>query len=326
MDIQSLMMDKGLSVKPINDGRELRLHCPLCNDHKERMFLNTRTYLWTCHNCSEAGNLYSFLERVLDMDPLETYRAVREIDNYTPRTNKTEDGINETITWPESAIPLRNLSSPIERPFWEYLMGPTRQLDPSTIQEYHMEACVTGQYAMRVLIPIFQDGRLVSFVARAITDKCPCRFQPYKHQPVCGHRWVKVLYPQGPHKAGILFDIDRVRGQEEVILVEGPFDAIRLSGRAVATLGAGVSVSQRALLRKAGFSKVTILYDPDEPGQRASMRAARELMGAGFTVRIANLEAGYDPAIAPSRMLDKALDSAVRIEVLSSASEMRRLF
>lgn len=316
MDILTLLSEHGLGARVVSQGSELCMACPLCNDHKTRMFLNRRTFLWKCHNCDEGGGLYRFLEVVLDLDPIEVYRTVRELDyHFVPI--KTVERDQPAVEMPDSVL-LRDVNSPIEQPFWHYLTGPTRRLTPTEVVDYQMRACVIGRFAMRVIIPIHQAGKLVSFVARSIYDSCPCG------EGGCKHKWVKVLYPQGPHKSGILFNIDRVRGQEEAVLVEGAFDAIRLSDRAVATLGATVSPEQRQMLKAYGFERVVLLYDSDEAGKKGTRRAARELAAAGFDVRISSLPEGVDPASAPSRILDNCLANATSEAVLCSTTELKR--
>lgn len=323
MDLISLLTDHGINqFRSVSGGKELCFRCPMCDDHKDRFFLNLRTFLWKCHNCDETGNLYRLLEVVLDMPTIEVYRTLKELD-YGPialPALKPEDV--PKIELPDS-IPLTTPSSPIEKPFWDYLLGPTRRLTPTEVQNYSMRCVLTGRYAMRVIIPMFYNGEVVSFAARSIYEKCPCKREGAADEGKCEHRFTKILYPQGTHKAGMLFDIDRVY-PPEVILVEGPFDAIRLSGKAVATLGAGLAPEQRQLLKDKGVEKVIVCYDGDEAGTKGAMRSARELLAAGFEVRIAWLPEGMDPALAPSYDLTSAIDNAKPEVLLSSASQIRR--
>lgn len=322
MDLIQLLTDHGITrFRSVSNGNELCFRCPICDDHKDRFFLNPRTFLWKCHNCDEQGNLYRLLEVALDMDPHEVYRAVRELD-YGPvalPALKQED--IPKIEMPDS-IPLTNPSSPIEKPFWDYLLGPTRRISPTTVVNYGMRCVLIGRYAMRVIIPLHYNGDIVSFAARSIYDACPCGKGGWPNHST-EHKFTKILYPQGTHKAGMLFNIDRVYGPE-VVLVEGPFDAIRLSTRAVATLGAGLSAEQRQLLKAKGFEKVIICYDPDEAGEKGAVRAARELLAAGFEVAIAWLPEGTDPALAPSLDLTQALNEAQPVTFLTSAAAIRR--
>lgn len=313
-DLISLLAQHGHGARIVSDGAELKLACPLCNDHKERMFINRRTYLWACHNCGETGNLYALLDRALDLDPIDVYRISRNLDDRVPAVRvAVEEQLPEAVL--PANIPLRNPSSPLEKDFWDYLMGPTRRLAPSEIVEYDMRACLSGRYALRVIVPVRQEGRVVSFVARAIVESYP--WSP-------DFRLTKVLYPPGTRQAEILFNLDRVSGRDELVLVEGVFDAIRLKDRAVATLGAHLSVSQMQLLRAHGVRVVTMMWDPDDAGRRATQRAARLLVGNGFGVRIATLAGGQDPALASQVDLTHALAKAANESVLCSLTELGR--
>ncbi len=322
-DLISLLSDAGIATTIVSNGSELRAACPLCGDHKERFFVNRRTYLWGCHNCDEAGNLYRLCEVVLDLDPVETYRVVQNIDDRVRRVEITPVERMPDMELPPS-IPLVGTSpdSIITKPFWDYLLGSTRKVPIADVIDYDMRACLTGQYAMRVLVPVRQEARIVTFVARSIYLGCACQYAQMGYD--CQHHFRKVLYPIGTFSSRILFNIDRVSGNEEVVLVEGAFDAIRLKDKAVASLGSSLSTEQMDLMRRHGIKNVTILWDPDKAGQKGTRRSARELVGNGFGVRVATLPEGTDPALASSVVLTRALDLAMNESVLCSTTELRR--
>jgi len=323
-DLISLLADAGIGTTIVSNGSELRMACPLCGDHKERMFINRRTYLWGCHNCDEAGNLYRLCEVVLDLDPIETYRVVQNIDDRVRRVEITPVERMPDMEMPPSvSLASTDMASPLTKAFWDYLLAPTRRVPIADVVEYDMRACVVGQYGMRVLVPVRQEARIVTFVARSIYDSCPgCLLA--QETEWCPHHWRKVLYPIGTFSSRILFNIDRVSGREEIVLVEGAFDAIRLKDRAVASLGSSLSTEQMDLMRRHGIKNVTILWDPDSAGQKGTRRSARELVGNGFGVRVASLPNGTDPALANSVVLTKALDAALNESVLCSSTELRR--
>jgi len=327
-DLMSLLAEHGHAARVVSNGSELLLACPLCADHKSRMFINRRTYLWTCHNCGEYGNLYRLLEVVLELDPIDVYRVAKNLDDRYSLVKVAEKSEITEVELPPT-VPLRNPSSIIERPFWDYLLGPTRKLSIQDVLHYDIQACLTGRYAMRVIIPVRQAGRLVSFVARSIYDSCSvCVALAESYYAVpdqCTHRFIKVLYPLGTERSRILFNIDNVVGREDVVLVEGAFDAIRLRDRAVASLGSSLSPEQRALLRSYGIKKVHLLYDTDEAGRKATRKVARELIASGLDVTIIRLPAGVDPASATRSELDNAFREQVEVEDLSCNTTLRRL-
>ncbi len=277
----------------VSDGHEVSIECPICGDHKPRLFLNLTSCLWTCHNCNESGNLISFLERVMEKDPFEAYHIASKIlPREQQRTKPREITISPEVKLP--GLPLTNPDDMIQRGFWNYLY--TRGVDEHEIAHYGMRFEIVGIYRGRVIIPITVDGQVMSFAARAIV---------WWGQP-------KELYPQGTHTSKLLFGLDDVEG-DEVILTEGIFDTINLVARgvdAVCTFGAHLADEQRALLHSKGIKRVTVMRDADPAGWKDAAKIARELKSDGFEVKIAGLPKGEDPDSADEDQLQEALDTA----------------
>ena len=287
MTLLELVMEN-FDARLVSDGKELTFACPLCADHKTRMFINLQTFRWICHNCGEAGSLMSFLERVLEKDPFEAYRIATKIQPRAERAPKT-------VAAPPPAVidlPGQQLTDPtdmVQRGFWNYLLN-ERRISPESIAHYQMGYEIIGRYRGRVIIPIYQNRQLVSFAARSIAW--------WEHP--------KIMYPAGTKISTMLFGLDEVDG-DEVVLVEGIFDVVPLQGYAAATFGAHLSAEQRALLHKKGIQSVTILWDADPAGWREAAKAIRELKSDGFDARMATLEGGLDPSGATEDDLTRAL-------------------
>jgi DNA primase len=110
--------------------------------------------------------------------------------------------------------------------------------------------------------------------------------------------------PETPiyHKGTMLYNLHEakqaIRREEEVILVEGYFDVLRLvqAGieHVVAPLGTALTPEQGALLRRFAGSAV-LLYDSDPAGLKATFRSADECLRHGIRVKVATLPEGEDP-------------------------------
>jgi len=104
------------------------------------------------------------------------------------------------------------------------------------------------------------------------------------------------------HKGKLLYNLHvakhAMRKAERAILVEGYFDALRLSlagiEEVVAPLGTGLTPDQAQLVKRHA-PHVILLYDSDEPGLRATFRAGDELLREALRVSVATLPAGEDP-------------------------------
>jgi DNA primase len=110
--------------------------------------------------------------------------------------------------------------------------------------------------------------------------------------------------PETPiyHKGAMLYNLhaakQAIRREEQVILVEGYFDVLRLVlagiDHVVAPLGTALTADQAALLRR--FAPLALLlYDSDPAGLKATFRAADECLRHKLRVKVATLPEGEDP-------------------------------
>lgn len=278
-------------------GEELRGDCPFCGDTRARLGVNSQTKLWHCFNCDEAGNLVGFLMRVLGL----TYEAAVEmiLEGRDRRRGLTElRAVERTPAKPAPAsISLPTEFEVLKMPmlkrngrFWRYLIQ-GRSLSIPQVQDYGIGFARSGEFAWRVIVPIIMHGQLMTFVARAISRE---------RQP-------KYRSPVGADNSRALFNLERLAGQEEVVLVEGVFDALRIPDMAVATLGTHLSQAQRTLLIRAGVKRVVICWDEDDTGLPQAYEAARALRGQ-IEVLQATLPEGTDPG----RLSVEALRAAIQ--------------
>ena len=120
------------------------------------------------------------------------------------------------------------------------------------------------------------------------------------------------------HKGKLLYNLHdakhAIRKAERAILVEGYFDVLRLVEvgieHVVAPLGTGLTPDQAQLLKR--FSgQVTLLYDSDAPGLRATFRTADEFLRAGLRVTVATLPPGEDPDTLAAKGGRKAVEAVL---------------
>jgi DNA primase len=141
----------------------------------------------------------------------------------------------------------------------------------------------------RLLFPIHDlRGRAVAFGGRVIGAGEP--------------KYLNSPESQVFHKGRLLYNLHSarhaIRKAERAVLVEGYFDVLRLLlaglDHVVAPLGTGFT-SDQALLLKRLTGRVTLLFDSDTAGLRATFRTADELLRAGLSVSVATMPEGEDP-------------------------------
>lgn len=141
----------------------------------------------------------------------------------------------------------------------------------------------------RVIFPIMLYNRdVIGFGGRSLGDALP----KYLNTPET------ELFSKRKNLYGLAQARGNIREKNNAIIVEGYMDCIKLHQagimNVVATLGTALTAEQAQLLRRY-TEKVTVIYDGDEAGQNATMRAAAILRQAGLKIEIISLPAGKDP-------------------------------
>jgi DNA primase len=106
---------------------------------------------------------------------------------------------------------------------------------------------------------------------------------------------------------------EEIRRQNQVVLVEGNFDLVSLVGHGlahvVAPLGTALTREQLRLVKRF-TDKVILLFDSDNAGKKAAVRAAALFFAEQLSARVALLPPGHDP------------DSFVRKEGLAALNRL----
>lgn len=132
-------------------------------------------------------------------------------------------------------------------------------------------------------------GRAIGIAARSILppDELKAKGLP------------KYLYSYGLEKSQGLVGLASARGEEQLILVEGPLDALYLQAhglKAVAMGGTALSPSQVKALQANRTQEIILALDRDEPGQMATEKAIQILRLSELRAYVLSLPPGYkDP-------------------------------
>lgn len=139
----------------------------------------------------------------------------------------------------------------------------------------------------RVIFPIMDvNNRVIGFGGRVMGDAKP----KYLNSPE-----TKIF-----DKSRNLYGLNLARGsrKKNLIICEGYMDVIAMHqagfNNAVASLGTALT-SQQASLLKRYTDEVLIIYDSDEAGTKAALRAIPMLKTAGLSAKVINLRPYKDP-------------------------------
>lgn len=186
-----------------------------------------------------------------------------------------------------------------------------RGITPERAREYQMGWCQDGRYADRIIMPIdAPDGR--SFAARSV-DKS-----------------VNIRYLGGPGAGELMYGWPSVRDREHVVIVEGPFDVLRVVQAGYQCLGIqghSLRESQLQVLQRYRFETISLMVDPEVIMDHTTTRTGRDplddrerkrrklpgesIMGVAKklpgNVRIALLRGAKDPGEASHEQIHVAL-------------------
>jgi DNA primase len=143
----------------------------------------------------------------------------------------------------------------------------------------------------RVIFPIHNlSGRVVGFTGRILTSD--------KNKPKYVNSPESEIYNKGKTLYGIFMAKSAIVSQNNCFLVEGNTDVISLfqAGveNVVASSGTALTTDQIRLIKKF-TPNITILYDGDEAGLKASIRGIDMVLEEGMNVKIVLFPQGEDP-------------------------------
>ena len=161
----------------------------------------------------------------------------------------------------------------------------------------------------RVTFPIYNvSGRVIAFGARMLGSD--------KNQPKYINSPESLLYDKSSALYGLYQARNAIRQADMCYLTEGYMDVIAMhqSGIAQTVASSGTSLTEGQIKLIGRFTQnLTLLYDGDKAGIKASLRGIDLIVAAGLNVRAVVLPDGHDPdsyaKAFGSEELDKYLKS-----------------
>lgn len=257
------------------------VNCPFCRDSGYHGGFNIAGGYFNCWKCGG----HSLLEVVKAFAQVEDFSAYHIIDEYGIRTTILSSLMEKVPNAETVSLPGQPLGVGCKR----YLRK--RGFYPDFVEgKYFLrDGGIVGDFAFRLIIPVFYQGKLVSYIGRDITGKQDLR---YKNLPI--EKSVMDIRK-------VLFNLDNCT-QDTIIVVEGSFDAMKIGDNCCATLGTSVTEAQVRLL--AEYKRVIISFDNEEPAQKKAKSLGERVAALGAEVSVVNHGWDHDMGSASKEEVD----------------------
>lgn len=150
---------------------------------------------------------------------------------------------------------------------------------------------VYDRFRGRVTFPIFNiSGKVIAFGARMLGND--------KNQPKYINSPESLLYDKSSALYGLFQARQAIRQADMCYLTEGYMDVIAMhqAGIANTVASSGTSLTEGQIKLVSRFTQnLTLLYDGDKAGIKASLRGIDLIVAAGLNVRAVILPDGHDP-------------------------------
>ena len=247
-----------------HSGDEVLFFCPKCKHHKKKLSVNLDKNKFQCWVCSFRGNNVRRLIRRFgsftqqqEWAKIDDTIEIASFDDIFSTEQEPEINVEQVISLPEEFKTLCSKSlSLASKPILRFLYE--RGVSNDEIVKWKIGYCPSGEYKERVIIPSFnEDGDVNYFIARTY-----------------GKDWMKYKNP--PASRDIIFNELYVDFDDDLVIVEGVFDAI-VAGNAVPILGSSLKEDSKLLKKVVEHdTPVYIALDPDV--ETKAMRLIKKML------------------------------------------------
>ncbi len=320
IDILELIKEYVPAVR--RSGRTYKACCPFHQEKTPSFSISPEKGFFYCFGCQTGGDVFDFL---MKMENLSFNEAARRLAQRAGIPWQEEDSLSEQEKSRIADYKLMNSAKDFYR---RQLMGDKglaarnylkeRKITQETAEKFELGLSLfdgltkaatkngynlqdlkklglsayssgTDYFKNRLMFPIFNHrGDCVAFGGRTLGDGQP-KYLNSPETPLFSKS--KVLY-------ALNFAGPSIRKEGKVILLEGYMDVIAChqagACNCVAPLGTSFTPEHAKLLKRYTDTAV-VLFDPDQAGTKASLRAALILVESGIYVKVAALSEGLDP-------------------------------
>ena len=292
------ILKQALNYAYSNKGEHL-FYCPFCSHHKPKLSVNVEKGVFKCWVCDTRGRDNYYL--------VKRFGSFNQQQEWLKLTNQTdirdfevmfsgsyrEEKVEQVIDLPEEYKPLSAVSEYLysQKPL-NYLKN--RGISHKQIFNWKIGYCSSGEYEDRIIIPSFsENGDVNYFIARSYTGD-----------------WMRYKNP--PASKDIVFNDLTIDWENDIILVEGVFDAFKESNM-IPILGSTLR-EESELFQKIAKNKCNVYLALDVDAQKKEKNIILKLLDYGISVYKIDTFGYKDISEMPDRVYFERKESANLID------------
>lgn len=308
--------------------------CPFHNDRSPSFYVSKAKGMCKCFSCGEGGSQVSFIMKLEQLSFNEALRYLARKYNIEIEEHEMTDAERKAEGDRENMMALNDFAmryfeknlkdtadgrdiglsyfryrgiseAMIERFHLGYALDSRDALYTTALQRGYSEEYLfsTGlctrtedgkvydRFRGRVIYPIFTlSGKVVAFGGRTLSQEK--KIAKYVNSPE------SEIYLKRRELYGLFQAKQAISKAQKCILVEGYMDVISMHQagvcNVVASSGTALTVEQVRLIKRF-TSNVTLIYDSDAAGIKASLRGIELLLQDGMDIKVLLLPEGEDP-------------------------------
>lgn len=279
MNFEKLFTDYHVQFSTKINRGWVNVECPFCtSEHPLHLGFNPVGNYCTCWNCG-SHDLKTALSVVLNVPKSEIADIMIQYEGRGGILLKLNKKVAKAT---KLNLPNDSFTS-AER---KYLQK--RNFDPDFLHEKYkvVGGGVAGRWKYRIIIPVYLDGKLVSWTGRSILDK-----EILKEKEIPRYKNLSIEESVINIKE-CLFNIDNCKN-DTAVLVEGAFDVMRLGDDFMCSMGTELTQSQINMISK-NFEKIFIMFDNEIEAQKKAKKFGLQLASIGIDVEIVNGYADFN--------------------------------
>ena len=252
----------------------VNINCPFCSNPPDTHFNGGFNFLSPRYSCWRCGShsWYDALEKVLNVPFNQISKFVEDYKYISPVKETKRVAQAQFLDLPGYYLNEQEKQYLINRGFnTDYLQD-----------KFHIRGGgIAGDWAYRILLPIYYKNVLVSWTGRSILSKAEIKRLGIP-------RYKNLSIEQSVIAAkDIFFNLDNST-KDYVMLVEGAFDVLKMGDNCICSLGTSVTPEQELFLKER-YKRIFICFDNEYEAQEKAKHLGMNLSSIGMNVEVVNI-------------------------------------